>query len=468
MSEGRLWGGRFSAEPAEVFEQFANSFGFDRRLLPYELQVDRAWAEALVQAGVLSESEGAQIRTALDDIDRQAQSDADSLERAEAEDVHSFVEAELVRRIGALGTKLHTGRSRNELIATDLRLFVKEAARATGRGVGELVQTLGRLAERSSEIPLAGQTHLQPAQPLLLAHYFLAQAEAFLRDLERLRQAFEQADACPLGSGALAGTSLPIDRQALARRLGFSRVTANSLDAVGDRDFILDYLFAASAVAIHLSRLATDMILWATPEFGWFVLPERFTTGSSLMPQKKNPDAWELIRGSSGRVVGSLTALLLMLKGLPSSYHRDLQEDKPPLFEAHDRILASVRVATAALAETGWEEQRLRASAANPTLLATAAAEELAARGVPFRQAHQAVGRLIREAERRGSSWTELPEEVYRSIVPALDPDWLRQLTVEAVLARYEAIGGTAPAAVRAAARALPERLQRSLSWCAA
>jgi argininosuccinate lyase len=463
---GRLWGGRFSTAPDAEFARFSNSFGFDRRLLPYELAIDRAWADALVGAGVLTPEEAARLRTALDELEQAVRSDPGWLDRyGDVEDVHSFVEAALVERLGALGGKLRAGRSRNELVVTATRLFVRDAARQTGGAVAVLVQSLHRQAEHVFGLPMAGQTHLQPAQPILVSHFLLAHAEAFLRDLVRLRQACDAADACPLGSGALAGTGLPIDRWALARALGFSRMTANSLDAVGDRDFVLDYLFALTGIGLHLGRLASDAVLLATPEFGRLVLSERFSTGSSLMPQKKNPDAWELVRGSVGRVLGALVAVATVLKGLPSSYHRDLQEDKPPLFEAHDRVLAATRMAAAAVAEWQWNEDQLRQSAADPGLLATVAAEALVQRGVPFREAHELVGKLVREAERRGVPWTELVPEELQKLSPVLDADWKQQVQLDAAIGRCAVPGGTAAASVRTALEQLPSRLAALTFW---
>jgi argininosuccinate lyase len=307
---------------------------------------------------------------------------------------------------------------------------------------------------------MPGMTHMQPAQPVLFSHFLMAHAEAFFRDAERIADAAQQADACVLGSGALAGTAFSVDRAAIARELGFQRFTANSLDAVGDRDFVAAYLFALALTAAHLSRLAEDFILFASAAFAWIELPDAYATGSSLMPQKKNPDAWELIRGKTGRIYGALFGLLTALKGLPSSYNRDLQEDKEPLFAAHEDILGMLRVAGGAVAATRVREDRMRA-AAGPDLLATEAADYLVRKGVPFRRAHEIAGQVIREAERAGTPWTELPIETMRRFSPLFAGDLRSCLTLEAALARRDVPGGTAPARVRQALTEAEARLAR-------
>jgi len=452
MSGGsKLWGGRFDRPPNELFYEFQRSFPFDRRLLPYELAVDRAWARAIHHAGILSSPEMVQTLKALDDIEAQAVADPAYLDASKAEDVHHFVETELVERLGAVGFKLHTGRSRNELVATDFRLFVIDGAKEMRRAAAALAGALADFAERSMGIPMAGMTHLQHAQPLLFSHFLLAHAEAFLRDLERLSGAAHMADSCPMGSGALGGCVFPLDRMAMAQELGFSRVSANSLDAVGDRDFALDYLYSLAALAMHISRMAEDFVLFASQEFSYIKLADEYSTGSSLMPQKKNPDSWELLRGKTGRVSAALVSLLITLKGLPSSYQRDLQEDKEPVFAAHDQAIAIVRIATGAVGTTGLNEERLRKAAADPGLLATEAAHYLVRHGVPFRQAHEIAGQIIREAERSGVAWTALPLSTLKQFSPLFESDLQAELTVEATLATRDVPGGTAPARVRVA-----------------
>jgi argininosuccinate lyase len=311
---------------------------------------------------------------------------------------------------------------------------------------------------------MAGMTHMQHAQPILLSHFFLAHAEAFLRDVTRLQHAAASADACPMGSGALAGNSFGIDRIAIARELGFSRITANSLDAVSDRDFALDYLFALTGIATHLSRLAEDFVIFASQEFAYVILPDEYSTGSSLMPQKKNPDSWELIRGKTGRITGAMLGLLTTLKGLPTSYQRDLQEDKEALFAAHDQVSDMIRVAAGALAGAEFRQDRLRAAASNPLLLATEAADYLVHKGVPFRHAHDIVGKVLREAERQGKIWTELPLEDLKKISPVFESDFSDGLNVNAALAAKKVSGGTAPEVVRKAISDLEERLNKKTS----
>ena len=459
--DDRLWGGRFEREPNARFDAFQRSFAFDRRLLPYEIAVDRAWAKALEPIGIFTATDVKQTLAALDKIAGRAKTDPAWVDSfgATAEDVHHFVEKALVEELGPLGWKLHTGRSRNELIATDFRLFVIDAAAEMQRGLEGLLNSFLLQAKANISVPMAGMTHMQHAQPILLSHFLLAHAEAFARDVVRLQHAAESADACPMGSGALAGNSFAIDRNAIARELGFSRITANSLDAVSDRDFALDYLFALTGIATHLSRLAEDFVLFASQEFSYVILPDEYSTGSSLMPQKKNPDAWELIRGKSGRIAGALVSLLTTLKGLPTSYQRDLQEDKEALFFAHDQVADMLSVAAGALASTTFNGDRLRAAASNPALLATEAADYLVCKGIPFRQAHDIVGKVLREAEKQNIAWTALPLDALKKISPAFEADLAKSFSVEAALAAKGVPGGTAPESVRAAIADLEARL---------
>ncbi|HWT87962.1 MAG TPA: argininosuccinate lyase [Candidatus Angelobacter sp.] len=461
--DDRLWGGRFEREPNKQFDAFQRSFAFDRRLLPYEIAVDRAWAKALEPIGILTATEVRQTLAALDKIGQRAKTDSAWLDScgAAAEDVHHFVEKALVEELGPLGWKLHTGRSRNELVATDFRLFVMDAASEVQRSLEALLNAFLLQAKANLSVPMAGMTHMQHAQPILLSHYLLAHAEAFARDITRLQHAADSADACPMGSGALAGNSFAIDRNTIARELGFSRITANSLDAVSDRDFALDYLFALVGIAMHLSRLAEDFVIFASQEFSYVILPDEFSTGSSLMPQKKNPDAWELIRGKTGRITGALLGLLTTLKGLPTSYQRDLQEDKEALFAAHDQVADMLAVATGAVAASKFNAQRLRAAASNPVLFATDAADYLVHKGVPFRQAHDLVGKVLREAERQGKPWTQLSLEDVQKISPLFEKDFLDGPSVEDVIANKTVPGGTATECVRAAIAILQNRLNK-------
>jgi argininosuccinate lyase len=457
--DDRLWGGRFDKAPNELFDAFQNSFAFDCRLLPYEIAVDRAWAKALQRVHILTESEVRQTLSALDRIAERAEQDPVWLASSAAEDVHHFVEKALVEELGPLGWKLHTGRSRNELVATDFRLFVIDAAAEIREGLLVLIKAFLTQAKANLKVPMAGMTHMQHAQPILLSHFLMAHAVAFTRDLARLQSTIASADACPMGSGALAGCAFAIDRDAIARDLGFSRVTSNSLDAVSDRDFALDYLFALAGMATHLSRLAEDFVLFASQEFSYVVLPDEYSTGSSLMPQKKNPDSWELLRGKTGRITSALFSLFTTLKGLPTSYQRDLQEDKEALFAAHDQVKDMIWVAIGAITGTTFREDRLRAAASNPALFATDAADYLVHRGVPFREAHDLVGKVLREAELQGKQWTHLSLEEVQKISPLFEQDFLEGPSVEEVIANKVVPGGTAPESVRAAISQLEQKL---------
>jgi argininosuccinate lyase len=461
-SEGqKMWGGRFERAPDASFYEFERSWQFDRRLLPHELALDRAWARAIAGAGILTHEEGQRIVAALDEIELRAESDAAWLDRSKAEDVHHFAETALIEKLGPLGAKLHTGRSRNEMVATEFRMYVRAAVREIRAAVALLLRAVADQAKNNLGVPMPGTTHMQHAQPLLLSHWLLAHGEAFQRDAERFQLVSQRADYCPLGSGALAGTAFPIDRKALARDLGFTRITANSLDAVSDRDFALEMLFAMATLAMHLSRLAEDLILFASTEFAFIELPDEYSTGSSLMPQKKNPDSWELIRGKTGRIYGSLFALFTVNKGLPSSYQRDLQEDKEPLFASFDQLKPMTQIAAAALGATKFRHERLREAAQDPALVATEVADYLVAQGIPFREAHEIVGKVLRAAEQAGKSIREMPIAELRKFSPLFGPELSTVLTLESALARRAVAGGTAPGAVRAALEDFNSRLAK-------
>ncbi len=460
-SQRKMWGGRFERGPDASFYEFERSWKFDRRLLPQEFALDRAWARAIAGAGILTKKEGEQLVTALDALETNAKSDGAWLDNSKAEDVHHFVETALIEKLGPLGAKLHTGRSRNDMVATEFRMYVKDAAREIRGAIASLENAIAAQAERNLKVPMPGNTHMQHAQPLLLSHWLLAHGEAFHRDSERVAASAARADVCPLGSGALAGCAFPLDRKALAQDLGFSTISANSLDAVSDRDFALEYLFALATLAMHLSRLAEDFVLFASPEFGFVELPDEFSTGSSLMPQKKNPDAWELIRGKTGRIYGSLIGLFTTMKGLPSSYQRDLQEDKENLFQAHDQSLAMLQIAAATLAATQFREDRLRAAAQDPALVATEVADYLVTFGVPFREAHEIAGKVFQAAEKEGKSVREMPVARLKEFSPVFDGNLATALTLESALARRSLPGGTAPGAVRAALQEFKVRLAK-------
>ncbi len=456
-----MWGSGFRAPTDPAFFEFQRSFRFDRRLLLYEIRAGRAWAEALARAELFTQAERDQILRALEALEVESATGKLSLDDSPAEDVHDFVERQLVQRIGETGYKLHTGRSRNELIANDLRLFVRDAVQQVGHGMIETCEALLVLANKYPEAALPGFTHLRPAQPLLLALHLLAYVEMFFRDLKKLQQAAEEADVLVLGSGALAGCAFPIDRAFLAERLGFGSISQNSLDAVSDRDFLLSYLFALTNIAIHLSRLAEDWILFSTEEFGFIRLPDSFTTGSSLMPQKKNPDLWELARGKTGRVLGSLVGLFALFKGLPLGYQKDLQEDKEGCFAAHDAVRDLLSVLAPALRATEFDTTRMASLAGRESLLATDMADYLVRRGVPFRLAYRIIADLVDEAQRTGRGVLSTPLEELKRFSPAFEADFYDAISLANSLTARNVPGGTAPEQVGAALRRVAQELNR-------
>ncbi|MDW8307937.1 MAG: argininosuccinate lyase [Verrucomicrobiales bacterium] len=432
--------GRFAREVDAEVTQFTQSVSFDSRLWPFDIVGSIAHAAMLRKVGLLTAREETAIRRGLTRIARDIEAGRFTW-REELEDVHMNIEAALTRRVPA-GAKLHTGRSRNDQIALDLRLYVWGEVLTLGDELQKLQKALVRLAEKHAATPIPGYTHLQRAQPVSLAHHLLAYVEMFERDLGRLADALDRTLECPLGSGALAGSTLPLDRPLVARLLGFvdargkPRLTRNSMDAVSDRDFVVEFCAAAALVAVHLSRLAEDLILWSTTEFGFIRISDAFTTGSSLMPQKKNPDVAELVRGKTGRVIGNLTALLTLLKGLPLTYNRDLQEDKPPLFDTADTVRECVRVMTAMLGHIRVNRTVCEAAASDPTLLATDLVDHLVLKGMPFRRAHHVVGALVACAEKLGKPLNRLTPQEARAVDPALDAEALAALDLKRSLAR--------------------------------
>ncbi len=458
MKSKTLWDGRFAAPANNAFYRWQSSFRFDRRLLEEELAASRAYAEALAAAGVLTAEECRTITGGLDRIAARARADAGYLD-TEAEDVHHFVEMKLVEEIGPAGSKLHTGRSRNEQIATDLRLFVKKQADAFRAQLAAWLAALLERAEELADVPLPGYTHGQRAEPILGAHWLLAYAEMFFRDADRLAECRRRADVLPLGSGALAGSLVPLDRAALARRLGFAAISANSLDATSDRDFLLDFLFALALIGLHLGRWANEAALFASAEFGFLALPDAYATGSSALPQKKNPDALELIRAKSGRLWAACTSLFVALKDLPLGYSKDLQEDKEPLLDACDTLAAELEIATGFLRAVGFDTARMQEAAGAPFLNAAAAAHYLAERDVPFREAHARVGKLVQSCLRQGIGLESVPLATLRTFSPEFDQDIYDHLRLEAVLAAHDVPGGTAPARVRLALAEARQRL---------
>jgi argininosuccinate lyase len=445
-----LWSGRFAGDPDTALFEFGASFGFDRRLFDDDVTGSLAWAEGLERAGVLTRADASAICEALADIRSRAASDPAFLTSEGDEDVHSFVERQLVARVGDPGRRLHTGRSRNEQVAVDLRLYLKRRIPELQQMIAALVGVLAGSAARSGDAVMPSYTHLRRAQPILAAHFFLAHAAAFRRDHARFGVVAGEVDELPLGSGAIAGTSYAIDVRALADRLGFSRVVANSIDATGDRDFVSSFLHASTLTMVHLSRLAEDLVLFTSEEFGFFELSDRAATGSSLMPQKKNPDPLELVRGKSGRVIGRLAGWLATMKGLPIGYSKDLQEDKEALFEAEDTVRASL-AATSSVLEGISINPDVARRAASGLLLATDVADYLVGKGVPFRQAHEIVGGLVRHLIEAGGSFESLTLEEWRAHSPLFGPDVQAVITPRASIERKRTPQSTHPDAVRAA-----------------
>jgi argininosuccinate lyase len=386
--------GRFEKPAAEVAQRYSESVSIDRRLYKYDIAGSIAHAHALAKAGIISAKEYDQIESGLRDIEKKIDAGKFTWDTA-LEDVHMNIEAALTKRIGAAGAKLHTARSRNDQVALDLRMYVRVEIAEIQNGLRAVQNVLLDLAERHSDVVMPGYTHVQRAQPIYFSHYLLGQIEAFDRDVQRLRDCLPRVDVLPLGSGALAGSTIVLDREAIARELGFSAVSQNSLDAVSDRDFVCEFLFDLAVIGMHLSRLSEDLIAWAASEFGYLEFSESFSTGSSLMPQKKNPDMAELTRGKTGRLYGNLLSVLTTLKALRSSYNRDMQEDKQALFDSVDTVRAALEVFSTMLAEVKINRERMETAARDPNLLATDLAEYLVKKGTPFREAHEIVGKLV-------------------------------------------------------------------------
>jgi argininosuccinate lyase len=459
-----LWGGRFGGGPSEALARLSVSVHFDWRLASYDLAASRAHARVLHRAGLLTDDELTSMVAALDDLDA-AVRDGSFRPTAEDEDVHTALERGLLERVGALGGKLRAGRSRNDQVATDLRLFLRDAARLLVARVAELETALIGLAERHRGTPMPGMTHLQHAQPVLLAHHLLAHVHAFKRDVERFVDWDDRAALSPLGAGALAGSSLPLDPVAVAAELGFAGPMENSIDAVSDRDFVAEFCFVAALLGVHLSRLGEELCLWATTEFGWVELDDAYATGSSIMPQKKNPDVAELARGKSGRLVGNLMSVLTVLKGLPLAYDRDLQEDKEPVFDSVEQLVLVLPAVAGMVATLRVREDRLSAAAATGHALATDVAEWLVRSGVPFRDAHDVAGRLVRHCDEQGIELWEVDDAALAGVDERLTPDVRSVLSVRGALAARSAPGGTAPVRVGEQLAALADAAHAHAAW---
>jgi len=450
----KAWAGRMAAPTHRLVESFTTSLPFDRRLYPHDIAGSIAHCEMLAKQRIIPKRDAQRIVTALGQI--RAELDRGTFKEAAGdEDIHMAVERRLIEKLGPVGGKLHTARSRNDQVALDLRLFLKVEIARIGQLLHDLARALGTLAKQHRDVIMPGYTHLQPAQPVLFAHHCLAYVEMLDRDRGRFADCAGRLDVLPLGSGALAGTTFPIDREYVARRLGFRAVSANSMDAVGDRDFAAEFLAAAAILGMHLSRLAEDLILWSSQEFGFVELPDAFATGSSIMPQKKNPDVAELVRGKSGRLYGNLLALLTTLKGLPLTYNRDLQEDKEPVFDSVDTVQATLGILIAMLPHLRLNRERLHAAATAGYTLATELADYLSTAGVPFREAHGIVGAIVRHclAERRGLEELSLTE--LRRFSPRFRTDVRQWLSADASVRRRRATGGTSPDNIRRQLRKL-------------
>jgi argininosuccinate lyase len=457
----KLWGGRFETGPSEVFERFSGSLHFDKRLLDADCRGSQAFARALQQVGIVTAEECTALVAAFEQI-RVDATQPGFIEGAVDEDVHTLVIRKLKDRVGALADKIHTGRSRNEQVSLDIRLWLREEIDSIVHQLALVMAALVAMARKYPDALVPGYTHLRRAQPVLWPHYLLAYFEMFTRDRERFLQARARVNVMPLGSGALAGSGFPFDRDAIARDLDFAAVTRNSMDVSADRDFALDFLYAASVTMLHLSRLAEDWILYSSDEFGWLELGDGVTSGSSLMPQKKNPDSLELIRGKSGRVFGDLSSLFVTLKGLPMTYNRDMQEDKEPLFDAGAQVAASLEMMEAVIQSTRLNPSRPAAAAEESWVVATDLAEALARAGVPFHRAHQLVGRLVLESVKQGKKPSDWTPSALTAFAREFTPEMSRLLNPAEGMKTRELPGGTGPLAVL---DALDEAEARLRGW---
>jgi argininosuccinate lyase len=464
----KMWSGRFRQSLDPQFERWQRSFDFDRRLLHYELAASAAHARALKNAGVLSADELISILQGLQQIGEMAAAAKELVQDDEAEDVHHFVEKQLVSRIGEVGYKLHSGRSRNEQIATDLRLYVRAAIDELRSELADACGAFADRAEQAGSASIPAYTHLQRAEPVLVAHWLLAYVEMFLRDADRLADCRKRLNVCPLGSGAVAGATLSLDRAFMADELEFDGPTANSIDATSDRDFVIEFVNTLSLLGLHLSRWAEEMIIFSTQEFGFVHLPEAYSTGSSAMPQKKNPDLLELVRGKTGRVIGRATMLMITLKGLPLAYNKDLQETQQPLFDATDTVLGLLPLVAGWMKAVEFDHQRMNQAAQTGFMNAWAAATYLVNRGVPSRLAHEQIGKAVKLCVDKDCELQDLSLDDLRTLNPMFDESFPDCLKPASVLAIHDVVGGTAPARVRqgiAAARKKIDSLREEVNF---
>ncbi len=455
----KLWEGRFENPTAANADGFNDSLPFDKKLWKEDIAASVAHATMLGKQKIITETETEKITDGL----RAVYTDIESgkLEIAGAEDIHSFVENELVKRIGDAGKKLHTARSRNDQVATDFRLYARTAFEKTAHSLAKLVTSLCGLAEKGLDFIMPGYTHLRKAQPMCAGHFWNAYSEMFLRDLDRIHGSAERANVMPLGSGALAGTSYPIDRSMTARLLGFEKPCENSLDGVSDRDFVCEYLFDGSLIMTHLSRLCEDMILYSTEEFGFIEIPDEYSTGSSIMPQKKNPDVCELTRGKTGRVYGHLTAMLTMLKALPLAYDKDLQEDKEAFFDAETQVLNCVNIMAEMLEHVAFKPERAAVAAESEFCCATDVADYLAKKGVPFRDAHAVTGKIVRDCIAKGATLQSMTYEEYKSYDAHFDKDIVQTVKAKNCADARTSFGGASAASVKNNLQSIKQRLEK-------
>ncbi len=459
----RMWGGRFAQETDRLVQEFGASISVDKRMAIEDIEVSLAHASMLMSKGILSEEESKAICTGLEEIRRDILAEQFSWDPV-LEDVHMNIEYELTKRIGSVGGKLHTARSRNDQVATDLRLWLRKMGSQIKAELYTFRSTMVHLAETHLDVIMPGYTHLQVAQPVLFAHHLMAYYAMFTRDVERLCQSLERINDSPLGAGALAGTSFDIDRDATAEQLRFKGIALNSMDAVSDRDFVLDFLSFSSIAMVHLSRLSEELILWSSQEFGFITLPDSHTTGSSIMPQKKNPDMCELIRGKTGRVCGNLMALLMTMKGLPLTYNKDLQEDKEGVFDAADTLLASLKIYSVMLPDIQVHAERMRTAAGSGYSNATDLADYLVRKGMPFRDAHDVVGRLVAICLEEGIPLESLPIKKMQQMSPLIETDVFKCLALDAVINARNSFGGTATKEVERQIKLAREQLNREVA----
>ena len=455
-----LWAGRFSAAPTGELERFGASLPFDKRMWRQDIRGSKAHAAMLAHQGVISQQDADAIRAGLDDIAGQIERGEFTFDVDRDEDIHMAIERVLTENIGPAGGRLHTGRSRNDQTAVDTHLIARDLADEILASLAKLEAVLLDRAQGEFGVVMPGYTHMQPAQPVLLSHHLLAYFWMFNRDFRRVSAAREAANVCPLGAAALAGTTYPLDRHMTAEALGFSGPTANSMDSVSDRDYLLDLIYACSVCQVHLSRLCEELVWWSSAEFGFVEMDDAHSTGSSIMPQKKNPDFAELVRGKSGRVVGDLTSLLVTVKGTPLTYDKDLQEDKEPLFDAADTVLGSLMACTGMLATCTFKEERMREASHEGYMAATDLADYLVGKGLPFRQAHAVVGRIVGDCVREGVTLQQLSTDELRSYSELFDDDAHEALDIDSIVRRRTTFGGTGHEAVRVQLKLATEALE--------